>query len=162
MVAIPSVAPPEVIHPNPVWLQLRTEAAESSEVVAHISNIEFVRWIDRAAECALSAAGWSYHDLLKSNLMFFVARHEIDYRQEVLADEDLLIATWVRDVRRVKSWRDTVIWRTTSSGPEVVCTASTLWVQVDLTTRRPRRMLADMIQRLQPLQHDAPPWRDRS
>ena len=158
----PDQVPDLVTHPNPTWLELRTHTSGASSIVAHVSNIEFVRWIDRAAEQALSVAGWSYEDLLEKQAMFFVARHEIDYRGEALAEETLHVATWVRDIRRVKSWRDTVIWRIQEDEPLIVCTASTLWVHVDLETRRPCRIPADMARTLHPLQNSDPPWRVRN
>ena len=158
----PSIRPPWIPHPDPAWLTLRTSPEERSTVIAHVSNIEFVRWIDHAAERALARAGWTHEDLMERGVLFFVARHEIDYRLEALPGETLFVATWVRDIRRVKSWRDTVIWRIAGSSPQVVCTASTLWVHVDLQTRRPARITDDMIDALAPVQADAPPWRDRA
>ena len=158
---IPDTSHPWAIHPQATWLQLNPSNRGMSQLVNHISNIEIVRWIDHAAEMALSHAGWSYHDLLDAGSMFFVARHEIDYRSEALPDESFFIATWVRDIRRVKSWRDTLIWTIRDGAPEVVCTASTLWVHVDLATRKPHRIPVDMCDALNPLQHDQSPWRAR-
>lgn len=125
-----------------------------SRGVPHVNNAEYVRWIDRLAEMATDAAGFTRASMLGENRMWFVARHEIDYRAEVHADEHLVLATWVRDLRRSKSWRDTVIWRpgqNAQDDPVVVCTASTLWVHVDLATRRPCRVAADMAAALDPL-----------
>ena len=160
--AMPDCRPPWAVHPQAIPLQLSPASKGTSDLVNHISNIEIVRWIDRAAELALIAAGWSYQDLLKTRSMFFVARHEIDYRSEALPDETFLIATWVRDIRRVKSWRDTLIWAIRKGNPEVVCTASTLWVHVDLDTRKPTRIPDEMSEALLPLQHEESPWRARA
>ena len=158
----PQATPHWVIHPRPTWLEMRPGNRGLSTIINHLSNIEIVRWIDRAAELSLEAAGWSYEKLHESNSMFFVARHEIDYRTEALPDEIFHIGTWVRDIKRVKSWRDTVIWTMREDSPEVVCTASTLWVHVDLTTRKPTRIGDDMCNALEPLQQDASPWRART
>ena len=158
----PACRPDWVVHPRPAWLRVRSSEEEASAVIPHVSNVAFVRWIDHAAERALSAAGWSYQDLLDHRAMFFVARHEIDYRMEVDPGEDLFMATWVRDIRRVKSWRDTIIWRIWDDEAVVVCTASTLWVHVNLETRRPTRIPVDMTEALVPLQHADPPWRTRT
>ncbi|MEE2907137.1 MAG: thioesterase family protein [Planctomycetota bacterium] len=157
----PACLPDWVVHPHPACLRVRASQEDVSAVISHVSNVAFVRWIDHAAERALSAAGWSYQDLLEHRSMFFVARHEIDYRMEADQDDDLLMATWVRDIRRVKSWRDTIIWRICEGEPAVVCTASTLWVHVDLDTRRPTRIPNEMSRVLAPLQHADPPWRTR-
>ena len=158
---IPEAPHPWAMQPGATWLQLHPSTRGMSQLVNHISNIEIVRWIDRAAEMALSHAGWSYQDLLDTGSMFFVARHEIDYRSEALLDESFFITTWVRDIRRVKSWRDTLIWAMRDGAPEIVCTASTLWVHVDLNTRKPTRIPHDMSEALNPLQHEQSPWRAR-
>ena len=82
--------------------------------------------------------------------MWFVARHEIDYLAEVWHNDKLVIATWVRDMQRVKSWRDYVVIR--PADEVVVCRAATLWVFVDLARRRPQRIPDEMAQRFSPLQ----------
>lgn len=145
---------PVLDHPRPWLVSVATSTAGESRSVAHISNIEYVRWLDRGAELHLDHLGWSRLAMHELGTMWFVARHEIDYRAEVHADEHLVLATWVRDLRRSKSWRDTVIWRpgqNAQDDPVVVCTASTLWVHVDLATRRPCRVAADMAAALDPL-----------
>jgi acyl-CoA thioester hydrolase len=134
----------------------------SSNAVGHVSNTEYVRWLDQVGQRHLASLGWSGEDLLGTGAMWFVARHEIDYRREAHAGETLLVATWVRDVRRVKSWRDTIVWRVGPEQAETVCTASTLWVHVDLNTRRPVRPPADMVAALlRGGEPGDPPWRER-
>ncbi len=159
---VPSHVPEWVVHPSPVWLRLKPLQEDASAVIAHVSNVSYLGWIDHAAERALTSAGWSYQDLLEKQAMFFVARHEIDYRMEVHREDLVYMATWVRDIRKVKSWRDTILWRIEDDEPVVVCTASTLWVHVDLETRRPSRIPDDMSRTLEPLQHEDPPWRTRT
>jgi acyl-CoA thioester hydrolase len=144
------------------WGTIVPGGEASSHAVDHVSNVEYVRWLDQVGQLHLDSLGWSSEDLLAAGAMWFVARHEIDYRRETHAGKELCVATWVRDVRRVKSWRDTIIWRTGGDEMEVVCTASTLWVYVDLETRRPARPPAGMSEALLP-HSDAgdPPWRNR-
>lgn len=81
--------------------------------------------------------------------MWFVARHEVDYLAEAWRDDQLLIATWVRDMRRVKSWRDYIVIR--PSDGEVICRAATLWVLVDLKRRKPLRIPMEMASSFDPL-----------
>jgi acyl-CoA thioester hydrolase len=117
--------------------------------VAHVSNIEFVRWLDRAAELHADSLGYTRRWMLDHGVMWFVARHEVDYLAEALPGDELAIATWVRDMRKVKSWRDYVIVR--PADQTIVCRAATLWVFVDLATRRPMRIPAEMAARFQPV-----------
>ncbi|MBT8485714.1 MAG: acyl-CoA thioesterase, partial [Phycisphaerae bacterium] len=74
--------------------------------------------------------------------------HEIDYRAEAHAGDELVVATWVERIARVKAWRSTLVVR--PSDETVVCTASTLWVLVDLARRRPIRIPATMVGALDP------------
>ncbi len=134
----------------------------ASRLVSHNSNIEYVRWLDQIGQRHLEDLGWSADTLVNAGAMWFVARHEIDYRREAYAGETLFVATWVRSIRRVKSWRDTVIWRPEPPG-EIVCTASTLWVHVDLGTRRPTHPPEDMAKALSPIDVSGEsPWRQRT
>lgn len=160
--------PPPTRTPIPIpraaaWHGTIMPGTDSSSIaVQHVSNVEYVRWLDEVGQAHLERLGWSSEDLLSAGAMWFVARHEIDYRKETYAGETLHVATWVRTVRRVKSWRDTMVWRMDSDECELVCTASTLWVHVDLETRRPTTPPQDMITALQPHGDvEPPPWRDR-
>jgi acyl-CoA thioester hydrolase len=121
----------------------------TSRAVDHVSNIEIVRWLDRAAELHADSLGYSRQWLLDHGIMWFVARHEIDYLAEAFPDDELIIATWVRDLRKVKSWRDYLIIR--PADQTVICRAATLWVLVDLATRRPCRIEREMADRFNPL-----------
>jgi acyl-CoA thioester hydrolase len=136
-------------HPRPFTCRFSAGADQVSRAVDHVSNVEFLRWIDRGAELHCDSWGFTRKRLLEDGVMWFVARHEIDYVAEALPGDELVLLTWVRDVRRVRSWRDTVIVRPADGA--IVCRASTLWVLVDLATRRPIRVTEAMLQKLEPL-----------
>ena len=144
----------EIPHPHPFLCDIRIEPSQVSGVVAHVSNVEYVRWLDRAAELHADSMGYSRRWMMDTGMMWFVARHEIDYLAEVGPNDDLIIATWVRDMRKVKSWRDYVIAR--PSDQSIVCRAATLWVLVDLESRRPQRIPPDMASRFSPLHASHP------
>jgi acyl-CoA thioester hydrolase len=139
----------DVPHPRPFVCEITIGPERLSRAIPHVSNIEYVRWLDRAAELHSDAAGYTRSAMLEANIMWFVARHEVDYLAEAWLDDRLLIATWVRDFKRVKSWRDYVIMR--PADETVICRAATLWVLVDLETRRPRRIPPEMIRAFEPL-----------
>jgi acyl-CoA thioester hydrolase len=132
----------DIPHPSPFLCRVHVDERHLSQVIEHVSNIEYVRWLDRAAELHADSLGYTRQAMLDAGIMWFVARHEIDYLGEAWRGDKLLIATWVRELHRVKSWRDYVIIR--PSDESVLCRASTLWVLVDLETRKPRRISAAM------------------
>jgi len=146
-------APHDVPHARPFLLDLRVGRDHLSTVIDHVSNVEYVRWLDRAAELHADACGYRRTWLLQRNLMWFVARHEIDYLAEARLGDDLVVATWVRDMKRIRSWRDFAIIR--PADQTMVCRAATLWVLVDLETRRPVRIAQEMVRRFDPLEAPA-------
>jgi acyl-CoA thioester hydrolase len=149
------LAPFDVPHPAPFLCDARIDRGNLSRAVDHVANTEFVRWMDRAAELHADHLGYTRPSMVERGIMWFVVRHEIDYLAEAWPDDELTVATWVRDMQRIKSWRDTVVVR--PADETVVCRAATLWVLVDLATRRPTRIDATMARRFNPLQ----PARDR-
>jgi acyl-CoA thioester hydrolase len=144
------LAPFDVPHPRPFACSLRVGEGLTSNAVGHVSNIDYVRWIDRLAELHADSLGDTRSAMLAAQSMWFVGRHEIDYRAEAFRGDELLLLTWVRSFSRVKSWRDTRVIRPVDG--TLVCSALTLWVLVDLETRRPRRITAAMASRFDPLE----------
>jgi len=138
-----------VDHPDPFVLRFTVTADQVSSVVPHVDNVAVIRWLDRAAELHAAALGWPRTRLLDENIMWFVGRHEVDYLAEASEADELIVATWVRDIRRVKSWRDYVIVR--PSDNRIICRAATLWVLVDLSTRRTKAFTPEMIEQFAPL-----------
>ncbi len=123
---------------------------QASNEVNHVNNIEFIKWIDKASEIHLDTTGWTRPKLLDAQCMWFVARHEIDYRGEAFLDDALVLSTWVEDVRRVKSWRSTKI-HALRDEPTLVCECRTLWVLVNLETKKPMPVPSSMAESLNPL-----------
>lgn len=149
-------APDEIIsfanieHPNPFQCEISVCDSHTSNEVNHINNIQYLRWIDRGAELHCDARGWTRERMLEGGMMWFVARHEIDYCAEATANDRLRLTTWVEDIRRVKSWRTTVI-HTLGDPHTEVCRCRTLWVLVNLETRRSMSVPSEMASAIDPL-----------
>ena len=128
------------------WCKLKVpESLNISEEIPHVNNAEYVRWIDRTAELATDAAGLTREMLLAAQRMWFVARHEIDYRGESFVGDDLLIATWISGFTRTTAVRRTVVHR--PADEKRILDASTRWAYVNLETRKPTRMEQDILDR---------------
>lgn len=144
----------EVPHSNPFVCSIRIGSELLNPAVPHVSNIEYVRWLDRVAELHSDSLGHTRTVMAERGMMWFVARHEIDYLAETWEGDELLVVTWARDFSRVRSWRDYLIVR--PADEKVVCRAATLWVLVDLATRRPLRVPQEMIRAFDPLIESRP------
>ena len=122
------------------WAEMTVPAEGVSDGVPHVNNVEYVRWVDRLAEMAADAAGFTRARHLREGTMWFVARHEIDYRGEAFAGDEILAATWIIDGTRTTVRRATFIVRPVDG--RVVCSATTRWALVNLETRKPMRIPA--------------------
>jgi acyl-CoA thioester hydrolase len=120
---------------HPFLAEVTVASGHLSRLIPHCNNVEFLRWIDRAAELHAESLGESRAALAAEHRAWFVVRHEVDYRAEAFKGDRLVVATWIRNARRSLSWRDSLIVR--PADRVVVCSATTVWVHVDLRTRRP-------------------------
>ena len=136
--AIQPTSPPEnatAIAPSVAfWCDMIVPPnSTTSEEIPHVNNAEYVRWI----------AGLTRDMLLEARRMWFVARHEIDYRGESFVGDKLVIATWISDFSRTTAVRRTRVHR--PSDDKTILDASTRWAYVNLDTRRPTRMHQDVL-----------------
>ncbi|MBL9119828.1 MAG: acyl-CoA thioesterase [Phycisphaerae bacterium] len=153
-----ALAAQEFAHPRPFVAELIVDATHLSRLVPHANNVEYLRWVDRIAELHADALGHTRAALLTKGHCFFVARHELDYLAECWEGERLLLATWVRSMKRTTSWRETVILRPEPEAGEstVIARGRTLWAFVDLATRRPARIPQAIATSFDPLADDEP------
>ncbi len=146
-IAVPTGFAPAGAHP--FTLSLSVTRVSHSASIAHVSNVEYVRWIDRISELHGEACGHSRAALLASGRMWFVSRHEVDYQRESFAGDQLACATWIASAGRTTVQRESVIWNRASQLS--VCRASSRWVLIDLATRKPMRIAEAELSLLQPL-----------
>jgi len=144
------LSPYAITHDKPFICDLAIDDNAISEIIPHVINTEYVKWLDKAAELHSDSLGYTRQNLLDNGVMWFVARHEIDYLAEAWPSDDLVIITWVKDMQRVKSWREYVIVRPDDEA--VICKAATLWVYIDLDSRRPKRIPLEVAERFSPIE----------
>lgn len=148
--ALADLAPHAVAHPRPFLAELVVGPEHLSRLVPHANNAEYVRWLDQVAELHSEDLGYGRARLLADGRAWFVARHEVDYLAECWERERLVVATWVRSIKKTTSWRDTLIVR--PSDRAVIARAATLWAYVDLASRRPTRVEQAAIEAFDPLE----------
>jgi len=165
----------EVPHPRPFALRHVPDPAVASHGIPHVNNVAYVSWLDRAAELHADALGWTRAAMAADDLAWFVGRHEISYRAEAWPGDELLLLTWIRRVHRFTAEREVLVLRTAAAdeapgrppardrerddagapappaSPEVICRGLSTWVLVTLSTRRPRRHDAAMLEAFDPL-----------
>ncbi|MBR9913998.1 MAG: acyl-CoA thioesterase [Algicola sp.] len=108
----------------------------------HVNNVRYVQWVQDMAES---------HWLLKSseatrNKFYWVMiSHHIQYKGEALLGDKLLLKTYVKETKGVKSVRMVEIYMKNSL--KLLTTSETIWCYMSHDTHRPARIPED-IQRL--------------
>lgn len=98
----------------------------------HANNVEYVRWMQKAAIAHADDAGCSTATR-EAGASWVVRSHHVEYLRPVFAGETLTIQTWVSTMRKSSSLRK---YRFLREG-ELIARGETMWVFVDGATGRP-------------------------
>lgn len=111
--------------------------------VGHVNNISYLRWMQDAAIAHSAAQGWpseAYHQLGQG---WVVRSHFIEYHVPAYPGDEIIIRTWVADMKRVTSMRRYELLRTSDN--KVLAIASTNWAFVKFATHQLCRIPADIV-----------------
>ena len=106
----------------------------------HVNNVAFVRYVQEAAVAHWSSVAPAE---VRATFTWVVRRHEVEYLRPAFPGEELLLRTWVGEPSGATWERFTEVLRAGEDKPLV--TARTVWVLLDATTGRPRRVDTAMI-----------------
>ncbi len=117
-----------------------TVGPESIDLLGHVNNREYLRWMEEAATAHAAGLGWSFENL-KAICRAWVAReHWIEYLMPAFEGERLELFTWVQNLRGAASLRRYALRR----GDDLLMTGATEWVFVDYERRRPVLVTPEM------------------
>ena len=112
--------------------QLRV-GADSIDVMGHVNNQEYLRWMEEIAIEHSTAQGWPMERYLNSGASWYVRSHFIEYLRPALLGDEITICTWLAGMTERVSPRRTVFLRNASrrqfwrarrpSSPSWICSA---------------------------------------
>ncbi len=118
--------------------------AESIDVMGHVNNTEYLRFMEQIAwdHTTVLGLGWDLYQ--KLNRAMVARRTEVDYLAPAFEGEKLVIGTWiVENDERLSITRRYQIIR--ESDGVTLLRGRTKWVCVALDSGKPRRMPAEFI-----------------
>lgn len=118
--------------------------AESIDVMGHVNNTEYLRFMEQIAwdHTTVLGLGWDLYQ--KLNRAMVARRTEVDYLAPAFEGEKLTIGTWiVNNDERISITRRYQIIR--ESDGMTLLRGRTQWVCVALDSGKPRRMPAEFI-----------------
>lgn len=101
----------------------------------HVNNVAFLRFVQDAAVAHWLAAA---DPEIQVGIAWVVRRHEIEYLRPAHLGDELRIRTWVGEPSGATWERFTEISK--SSDGQLLVKARTVWVLLDATSGRPRRV----------------------
>ncbi|WP_404306685.1 acyl-CoA thioesterase [Neorhodopirellula lusitana] len=120
---------------NENWFDLpHVVQADEVDAQQHVHNLRYLQWSLWAARDHNATAGWDAASALSEGFGWVVRDHEITYRVAAVADQEIVVRTWVSEISRYSSTRKTLVCR--PADQKVLARISTRWVYVDLKRHR--------------------------
>lgn len=124
-----------------------------ADLVGHVNNVVYIRWLQDAAIAHASAQGWGPTAWTQYGSGWVARSHFIEYSGPAFPGDQLLIRTWVVDMKRVTSKRRYVILR----NAEPIVRAETQWAFVSFSTLQPCRIPEHVAQAFE-IPNPEPAW----
>lgn len=117
--------------------QKHTVVAEEIDIYNHVNNVVYVQWIQNIADKHWQELTKNITDI---DYVWFVVRHEIDYKNQAVLNDIVTVKTWVGKTEGVKSIRHVEIYK----DDILLVKSQTTFCLLDAETKRPRRITQDI------------------
>ncbi|MCG5031095.1 acyl-CoA thioesterase [Mesosutterella sp. OilRF-GAM-744-9] len=107
-----------------------TEA--SIDVLGHVNNKEYLRWMEDLAIEHSAALGWPQERYLREKHVWVAREHWIEYLRPALLGDELALYTWISAVAGPVSLRRYAFVR----HGKLVTLAATEWAHIDFVTKK--------------------------
>jgi acyl-CoA thioester hydrolase len=104
----------------------------------HANNLAYLNWMQSAAVAHSDAVGWTTARYFEIQAGWVVRSHQIEYLQPAFAGDEIIVRTWVADMKKISSLRRYVILR--AKDQTRLATAATNWAFIDFQTRKLARI----------------------
>jgi len=142
---------------EPVYQYTHRVTPDEIDSQLHVHNLRYLQWTLWAAHAHSAAGGWDAAAALQRGLGWVVRSHEITYRAEAFADDELIVQTWISELNSVALNRRYLIFRPRDR--KLLARVMTRWVFVDLTKHRAIAIPAEAIDQVQVVATIPPlPW----
>lgn len=104
----------------------------------HVNNLAYLRWMQSAAIAHSDAQGWPTAKYYELQAGWVVRSHQIEYLQPALPGDEVIVRTWIADMKKISSLRRYDIVRAADAARLAV--AATNWAFIDFQSRRLTRI----------------------
>ena len=109
----------------------------------HVNNAVYLSYIEECGMQVIAAHGWPITRMIKENFAILIRKHQIQYRRPAFLDDEIIISTWVSNVRRSTATRHYIIRRKTDGEELAIVNSLSVWVKLD--SGKPMRIPEDLL-----------------
>lgn len=106
--------------------------------LGHANNISYLKWMQSAALAHSAAQGWSVEAYRELGQGWVVRSHQIEYLAAARLNDEIIVRTFVADLKKVTSLRRFIISR--AADATILAKAATDWAFVDYRSGLPKRI----------------------
>lgn len=114
------------------------------DVQGHVNNLTYIKWLIDAAVEHSNVQGWPQTRYREFGAGWVAKSHYVEYHGPAFLGEELLLCTWVANLKKISSVRKYRITRPADG--KTIVTAETHWAFVDLNSHKPTRIPADVLE----------------
>ena len=104
----------------------------------HVNNLVYLKWMQTAAVSHSENLGWPIARYRECGIGWVARKHTIDYLKPAFLDQEIVVQTWISNLRKATSVRKYHIRRVEDQ--TLLAMAETEWAFVDLKQHIPRRV----------------------
>jgi acyl-CoA thioester hydrolase len=135
-----AVAPPP---PAGVFTWRRHVTWDEIDTAGYVNNPVFLTYAEDCGIHAIAAFKWPIARMMAEGCAIVARKNQVEYLQPGLLGDELEIATWVSDVKRVSAMRHYTITRVSDS--TLLARVHTLGVWMNLRSGQPQRVPAELL-----------------
>ena len=122
------------------YKQELTVTKDHIDLLNHVNNIEYVRWVQDVAE-----AHWNSNtsQTIRQDYYWVMISHHIKYKGEAFLGDIITLKTFILESKGVKSIRAVEIYNKDTQ--KLLATSETIWCFMSHETNRPARIPEDII-----------------
>ena len=121
----------------PVFRRSRQIEVRDVDLLEHVNNVVWVRFVVQLAEAHATALGLDFRTMQALGGIWIVRRHDVLYHANVPLGAEIQESTWVSTMRAALSRRHA---RFEDASGRLLVESATDWAYVDAKTLRPRRV----------------------
>jgi acyl-CoA thioester hydrolase len=142
---------------NPVHQYTHRVTPDEIDQQQHVHNLSYLQWTLWAAHEHSAAGGWDSAAALQDGVGWVVRSHDITYRAAAVADDDVIVQTWVSEATPVAIRRRYVICR--PADHQILAKIETRWVLVDLRVHKALKLSDEVVATIVVVANPPPlPW----